>query len=402
MPKFSYVAEAADGSHVKGLQEAETMTSARVALLSRDLSVKKLEEKRSILQLELTKTRIKRTELMHLSRQLAAFIRAGVPILDAIRVLGEESDSRGVQRVMGEIGEDLRAGATLSDAFDMHPNDFPAFYRGILRSAELTGRLDSVLDQLAVYIDRDLETRRKIKGALIYPGVVLVMAAGTVVVLSTYVLPKFKDFFESLDAKLPLATRMLLAFTRFLATAWMPLVLGFVAMALLGFLASRTERGRYLRDSTLLRLPALGETVRYVIVERYCRILASMVTAGVSLTDSLVVARDSLHNRVFERRLNEAYETVLEGGGLAAPLVKTQLFPATVTQMVRVGEETGSLDAQLTVAAEFFERELDYKIKRLTALFEPAVIVVAGGIVGFVAIALVSAMYGIFRQAHIS
>src|SRR3954465_9819411 len=309
MPKFSYVAEAPDGARVKGMQEAETMTSARVALLSRDLSVKKLEEKHGLLQLELTKTRIKRTELMHLSRQLAAFIRAGVPILDAIRVLGEESDSRGVQRVMADIGEDLRAGATLSDAFDMHPGDFPAFYRGILRSAELTGRLDTVLDQLSVYIDRDLETRRKIKGALIYPGVVLVMAAGTVVVLSTYVLPKFKDFFASLDAKLPLATRMLLAFTRFLATAWLPMVLGFGALVLCGFLATRTTRGRFVRDRMLLRIPAFGDTLKHVIVERYCRILASMVSAGVPLTDSLVVARDSLHNLVYERRLNVAYES---------------------------------------------------------------------------------------------
>src|SRR3954470_23043278 len=144
MPKFAYVAVGPDGATVRGLQEADTMTSARVALLSRDFSVKKLEEKHGLLQLELTQTRIKRSELMHLSRQLAAFIRAGVPILDAIRVLGEESDSRGVQRVMAEIGEDLRAGSTLSDAFDMHPNDFPAFYRGIMRSAELTGRLDVV------------------------------------------------------------------------------------------------------------------------------------------------------------------------------------------------------------------------------------------------------------------
>src|SRR3954452_3814000 len=336
MPKFAYVAEAPDGAQVKGLQEADTMTSARVALLSRDLSVKKLEEKHGLLQLELTQTRVKRAELMHMSRQLAAFIRAGVPILDAIRVLGEESGSRGVQRVMTEIGEDLRAGATLSDAFDMHPNDFPAFYRGILRSAELTGRLDTVLDQLSVYIDRDLETRRKIKGALIYPGVVLVMAAGTVIVLSAYVLPKFKDFFESLDANLPLATRMLLGFTRFLATAWIPMALGLAALLVLGFLVSRTDRGRYARDSMLLRLPALGETVRYVIVERYCRILASMVTAGVSLTDSLVVARDSLHNRVFERRLNEAYETVLEGAVLSGQFQKTQPFPPTVTHILRV------------------------------------------------------------------
>src|SRR3954451_2175767 len=208
MPKFSYVAEAPDGARVKGLQEAETMTSARVALLSRDLSVKKLEEKHSLLQLEVTKTRIKRAELMHLSRQLAAFIRAGVPILDAIRVLGEESDSRGLQRVMAEIAEDLRAGATMSDAFERHPTDFPPFYRGILRSAELTGRLDTVLDRLAVYIERDLEARRKIKSAMIYPAVIAVMAIITVVVLAAYVLPKFKTFFASFNTTDPITGKV--------------------------------------------------------------------------------------------------------------------------------------------------------------------------------------------------
>src|SRR3954453_4433254 len=211
MPKFSYGAAAPDGARVKGLQEPDTMTSARVALLSRDLSVKKLEEKHSVLQLELTKTRIKRTELMHLSRQLAAFIRAGVPILDAIRVLGEESDSRGVQRVMAEMGEDLRAGSTLSDGAERHPHDFPSFYRGIMRSAELTGRLDIVLDQLSTYIERDLEARRKIKSAITYPAISIVMSILTVIVLSAFVLPKFKDFFASLDAELPLVTRMLMA-----------------------------------------------------------------------------------------------------------------------------------------------------------------------------------------------
>ena len=133
------------------------------------------------MQLELTKTRIKRSELMHLSRQLSAFIRAGVPILDAIQVLTDESASRGVQRVMAEIGEDLRAGATLSDAFERHPQDFPAFYRGILRSAELTGRLDTVLDQLSIYIERDLEARRKIKSAITYPAIIVVMSMLTVV-----------------------------------------------------------------------------------------------------------------------------------------------------------------------------------------------------------------------------
>jgi type IV pilus assembly protein PilC len=402
MPKFAYVAVGPDGATVKGLQEADTLTSARVALLGRDFSVKKLEEKHSLLQLELTKTRIKRSELMHLSRQLAAFIRAGVPILDAIRVLGEESDSRGVQRVMAEIGEDLRAGSTLSDAAARHPNDFPAFYLGIMRSAELTGRLDVVLDQLSTYIERDLEARRKIKSALAYPAIVMGMAIVTVIVLASFVLPKFKDFFASLDAKLPAPTRALMAFTNFITSTWLLIVavLGFVVVIVV--VGLRTTRGRYLWHRVLLRLPVLGDTVQYMLVERYCRILASMLTAGVVLTEAMTVARESLRNLVYDRKLRLAYEEMLQGGGLALPLQQTGLFPRTATQMLRVGEETGTLDTQVTVAAEYFERELDYKVKKVTTLIEPIVIVVSGAIVGFVAIALVSAMYGIFREVHVS
>jgi type IV pilus assembly protein PilC len=152
---------------------------------------------------------------------------------------------------------------------------------------------------------------------------------------------------------------------------------------------------------TLLSLPVLGETIRYAIVERYCRILSSMVSAGVPLTDAMTVARESIKNTVFDRGLRQAYDEMVQGGGLAKPLHATKLFPSTASQMIRVGEETGSLDAQLEVAAQYFERELDYKIKKVTTLIEPAVILVSGGIVGFVAIALVSAMYGIFRTANI-
>jgi type IV pilus assembly protein PilC len=401
MPKFAYVAAGPDGSVLKGVQEADTLTTARLALLSRDLDVTKIGEKRGAMQLELTQTRIKRSELMHLSRQLAAFIRAGVPILDAIRVLGEEAGSRGVQRVMAAIDEDLRAGATLSDAFERHPSDFPAFYRGILRSAELTGRLDKVLDQLSIYIERDHEARRKIKSAITYPAIVVVMSLCTVVVLASFVLPKFKVFFASLDAELPLPTRMLLATTDFLSASWVLLLAGLVVAVLTVMVGVRTKAGRLLWHRVLLRLPVLGDTIRYAIVERYCRILSSMVSAGVPLTEAMTVARQSIRNDVFDRGLRRAYEEMLQGGGLARPLQATNLFPSTASQMIRVGEETGSLDAQLEVAAEYFERELDYKIKKVTALIEPAVILFSGGIVGFVAIALVSAMYGIFRTANL-
>jgi type IV pilus assembly protein PilC len=402
MPKFAYVAAGPDGATVKGLQEADTMTSARVALLSRDLAVHKLEEKRSILQLELTKTRIKPTELMHMSRQLAAFFRAGVPILDAVQVLGEESTSRGVQRVMAEIREDLRAGATLSDAFERHPRDFPPFYTSILRSAELTGRLDIVLDQLSTYIERDLDARRKVKSAITYPAIVMVMAIVTVIVLATYVLPKFKGFFTSLGATLPAPTRALMWFTNFISSTWLLLVAGFAVAVLIFVVALRTQRGKYVWHRLLLRLPVIGDTLTYMLVERYCRILASMMSAGVVLTEAMNVARESLRNLVYDRRLIQAHDEMLEGAGLAGPLQKTGLFPPTATQMFRVGEATGSLDTQVTIAAEYFERELDYKIKRLTSYLEPAVVVIAGAVVGFVAIALVSAMYGIYRQANIS
>jgi type IV pilus assembly protein PilC len=402
MPKFVFVAAGADGSELKGVLEADTLTSARNTLLNRDLDVTEIAEKRGAMQLELTKTRIKRSELMHLSRQLAAFIRAGVPILDAIQVLTEESSSRGVQRVMAQIGQDLRAGSTLSDAFERHPDDFPAFYRGILRSAELTGRLDTVLDQLSVYIERDLEARRKIKSAITYPALIMVMSLVTVVVLATYVLPKFKVFFASLDAELPLPTRILMGSTGFIASTWYLLLGGLVLLVVAVAIAVRTKPGRLLWHRTLLHLPVLGETVRYAIVERYCRILSSMVSAGVPLTEAMTVARESVRNEVFDRGLRQAYEQMLQGGGLARPLQATKLFPSTASQMLRVGEETGSLDAQLEVAAAYFERELDYKIKRATSLLEPTVILFSGGFVGLVAVALVSAMYGIFRTAHLS
>jgi type IV pilus assembly protein PilC len=353
--------------------------------------------RRARLNLELTRKKVKRADLMNLSRQLAAFLRAGIPLLSAISVLGEDSGKPAVRRVMGEIGESLRSGSTFSDAVDRFPRDFPPFYRGILRSAELTGRLDTVLDQLSVYLDRDLEARRKIKGAMLYPAVVAVMSVVTVAILAVVVLPKFVDFFASLDVELPLATRIMLSISAFLGAWWWAVLAGVVA-ATAGYLVGmRVRNVRRLRDRLVLRLPAIGGTVRFAVTERFTRLLASMISAGVPLPDALAVATSSLRNLVFERALVRARQRLLEGDGLAGPVADTGLFPGVATQMIRVGEETGTLDTQLEVAATYYERELDYKIKKLTTLIEPIVVLVMGVIVGFVAVALVSAMYGIFR-----
>lgn len=356
--------------------------------------------KKSFLQMELTKKKVARKDLMHFSRQLAVFIKAGIPILDALEVIQEEMSSKVLKEVLDDIVGQLKGGATFATAAAEHPHAFPPYYLGILRSAEMTGRLDTVLDQLAGYIDRDLEARSKVKSAMTYPLIIMAMSVVVVVILVGFVLPRFEVFFAGLNAELPLPTRMLLGFSDLVMTYWYGIV-GFLACAgILLVAALRTDRGKRARDRVLLKTPVVGDVLHHVVLERFCRILSSMMTAGVPLPDALSVTSDATSNHVYREGLTEARKRMMRGEGLASPLAETGLFPASARQMFKVGESTGTLDVQLHTAATFFERELDYKIKRFTSMFEPAILIVVGLIVGFVAIALVSAMYGIFNQAN--
>jgi type IV pilus assembly protein PilC len=303
--------------------------------------------------------------------------------------------------VLAEVCAALRDGETFAEAMAATPDIFPRYYIDILRSAELTGALDSVLDQLAGYIERDLDARRRLTSALTYPAIVMVMALGTVIVLTGFVLPRFTAFFKEFGAKLPVTTRMLIFMGDVMQQWWWAIVGGIVA-AVIGFLmVVRTETGKRTRDKLLLRVWAVGSVVRFAILERFCRILAGMVRAGVTLPDAMAVASDTTGNRVFQLALVGARQRMIDGEGFAVPLDDTGLFPGVASQMLRVGEETGTLDTQLETASEFYAIELEYKLKRLTTLFEPIVIVATGLMVGFVAVALISAMYGIFRQVKV-
>ena len=353
----------------------------------------------SVLRREIGRGRVSRADLMHLSRQLAAFIRAGIPILEGIDLIAAAASSATLRTVLTDVAARLRAGDTLTEAVGAHPRVFPPFYRAVLRSADLTGHLDTVLDQLAHHLARDVDARRKVRSALVYPAVLLVLSLTTVLVLTLLVLPRFRTFFASLDTDLPTTTRILLDTAGFVQSWWVLLVGGSVALVVGVMSALRTRRGRAFADAVTLRLPVIGETVRYAAVERFCRVLASLVEAGVPLPEAVRVAGDATSSAVFVSALSQAREEMIEGDGLAEPLARTGLFPATVGQMLRVGEMTGSLDQQLETAASFYEVELDHRIKRLTTLFEPAVIVGMGLVVGFVAVALVSAMYGVFAKA---
>ncbi|MBU6315882.1 MAG: type II secretion system F family protein, partial [Acidobacteria bacterium] len=326
---------------------------------------------------------------------LAVFVKAGIPLTEAMEIIGDETTDVALQRTISHMVEDLRNGGTLSGAAAKHPEAFPMYYIGILGSAELTGKLDETLENLAGYLERELETRSKVISALSYPGVVMVLAVFVVAVLAGYVLPQFKPLFEELGADLPFATRALLFVATLFSTLWyIPFSIGGAFTAWLVWMF-KTEAGRAMKDRLVLKLPIIRGIMEYAILERFCRILGAMVKAGVPLPDAMRTTTEATSNTVFRERLAEAQIEMMEGGGFAKPLARTELFPGAARQMFKVGEETGTLDEQLEVASLFFDRELESRIKKFTTMFEPLMIVFVGLVVGFVAIALVQAMYGV-------
>jgi len=399
---YRYSAIDENGAKVTGSEKATSASAAHLALLQRGLQPIDLKEHTSILKFEITRKTVSRKEVMHFSRQLSVFVEAGIPIMEALEVISEETTDKLLKKVLLDMIDQLQAGETFASAAASHPEAFPRYYVAVLESAELTGTLDKVLDELADYLQRDVDARSQVISALIYPAVVACLAVVTIVVLAAFVLPKFKTFFDSLNAKLPLPTRMLLSISGFISQWWWA-ILGIMLLAVIGLVAMRrSTKGRAKLDALLLKLPVVGPLVQAAVVERVCRVLASLVTAGVDLPRALAVTAESSNNAVYSQGISHIREQMMEGAGLAEPLTETGLFPAAARQMFRVGEETGTLDKQLETAASFYHRELELKVKHFTSLFEPAVIILMGLIVGFVAVALVSAMYGIYRQVHVA
>jgi type IV pilus assembly protein PilC len=398
MSRFRYVAVDAHGTKVKDELDAMSEAFARDELLGRNLEVQSIKPANRLMSIQLTKQRVKRAEIMNFSRQMAAFVAAGIPLTDGLQVIAKSSTNKRWQEVLWDASEAITQGAQFSDALDRNAALFPPYYLGIVRAAEMTGRLDLALLQLSNYLERDLETRSRVNQALAYPAVVLGMAVVTVATLAVWVLPKFATFFSGLGAKLPLSTRILIGLANFTKNFWWLYVIALVAFVGAALYLWRSQRGRRVRNRVTLRLPLIKEIVLFSIVERVTRILGAMSRAGVPLPDAMAAAIRGANNFVFEEGLQKAQERMLEGEGLAGPISDTGLFPEAAIQMMRVGENTGTLDIQLENASDYYSRELEYKLKRLTTLFEPAVIVVMGIVVGFVAVALVQAMYGIYSS----
>jgi len=399
--KFRYVAETLDGQVVKGQIESVSANTARNELAVQGLRVTELTERKG-LNVEVTREKVDDVTLMHFSRQMATFLRAGVPMTEAIDNLRRDSDDKKLREVLTDVLERIQGGRSLADALTTHDEVFPPYYMAMLRSAELTGRMDEAFDRLQAYLKRDVELKRAVRKATIYPAILLGLSIVVTLVIVLFAIPKFAEFFKDFDAELPLPTRMLVGLADFVQSP-AGMITGIVIVGgVVGFLLYiRTPGGRYRFHGMMLKAPVIRNVVTYSSTERFCRVLGALLDAGTPLADALPTAIDCSNNLVYKDRLSSAMEGVLAGQGFADPLASTELFPATVIQMVRVGERTGELSQQLSNSAVFYEEELDYAVEKMTGLFEPITILFIGLVVGFVAVAMVSAMYGLYNQVEI-
>jgi type IV pilus assembly protein PilC len=341
---------------------------------------------------------VKPAGVMAFSRQLSSFLEAGIPVLGALEIVGLETGSPVMRAVIDDIRLSIQRGSSFFGAVDRHPEVFPAYYRAMLVSAEYTGHLDEVLSRLAGYIERDITARRQIKSALSYPILVLCLAVVAMIVMSIFVLPKFSGLYRGLGAELPLPTRMLIGFTDFVTNQW-PMIFGSMALAVVVLIAIvGGDRGKSRRDIVTMKLPVVGHLFQLISLERFCRVLSALANSGAPLPDAITVSADSTNNSIFQSRMLVVRETLIRGSGLYAPMVASGIFPLAARQMIQVGEKTGSLGDQLGKAANYYEREVAFKMKKATDMFQPMVILFVGLVVGFVAVAQVAAMYSIFGQ----
>ncbi|MDQ6713522.1 MAG: type II secretion system F family protein [Candidatus Dormibacteraeota bacterium] len=398
MPSFAYRAYSESGQRQDGTIDAAGTSAAEQVLWSKGLRVVRIapaRPKKTLPDYFPTLYQISKADIILFTRQLATFVSAGIPMSRGLDTIARETASPLFRRVILSVLDDLEGGQNLSEALAKHPRVFSTLYVDLVRVAELTGNLDATLKDLAGYLRRDLNTFRRVRAAMIYPAVILVVATGVVIILVFFALPAFVRIFAEFRVELPLSTRILIGIVNFTQRWGLAIAAGLASAAALITLALRTERGVLAKDSLILRLPVIGPIVLSAILNRFARMLSMVLKAGLPLGQTFDAVIAGTGNRVFQRRLATMRDQMNGGDGFAGPLARTLLFPPMMTQMVRVGEETGTLDAYLEQAADFYEEELEYRIRAMTSLIEPIMTVGVGIVVGFIAVSLISAMYGL-------
>lgn len=397
---FKYSGIDPSGERVEGSISALTFNNAKFQIGQLGLQQLEFREVKPWWQLEFGKA-VPLKVLLQATRQLASFAQAGIPIIKGIDLMARAAENPRMRLVFAEVKGEIEGGSSFSEAVSHHPNVFPRYYSSILASAEKSGELEGALSNLSFYIERDLKSSRAIKSAMYYPIILIGLTLAALMLITLFVLPRFKEFFSQLDANLPLATRILLGSTDFVR-AWYPVIFGVIIIFIVALAAyGRTAKGKLVLDKVRFKLPIFGSLIKLVVVERFCRVLATLVKAQVPLTESLDFAAKSTGSPLFAQRLAGARDQVTQGRGLTGPLSETMLFPTIALQIFEIGEESGQLESQLSQAANYYGDDLDHRVKNFTSLIEPIVLLIVGGGIAFMSIALISAMYSIFQAVQL-
>jgi type IV pilus assembly protein PilC len=406
---FAFRAMDVAGAATAGEVEAESKAQVTEQLRQRGLIVLDVSEKREPFKIEDIVNKYKGVDMRELavfSRQFATLVASGMPMLRTLHTLEEQTQDDRIREAVSGVRSDVEAGSTLEQAMERHPEVFDRLYRAMVRSGEQSGRLEEVLDRVANQVEKADALRRQVKSALMYPALIFGFATLSLLAVVAFIIPVFAGIFEELaeenegeSAALPIPTQMCVTASDAITGYWyiiLPaLVIGFVGF----FRWKRTDRGKAAWDRFKLKIPAqIGDVIQKVALARWSRTFAGSVSAGVPMLQSIKLTGETAGNVVLEEAMEDLYATAKRGGSLAGPIERAPIFPPMVGHMVAVGEETGQLETMLSKVADFYEAEVDAKVKALTALIEPLMIVFVGGVVGFIVISMYLPIFSLYDK----
>lgn len=401
MPTFVYEARDATGQLRKDTIEAANLRAATQRLQEQRMTVIQIKAKAAgagadgIAGLLSRMRKVDEQALVVFSRQFATMINAGLAMVRCLDILSEQTEDKKLRETLIQVRRDVEGGSTLSNSLAKHPQVFSMLYISMVKAGEMGGVLDEVLERLAGFMEKDFALKKKVKSALTYPVVILLMASGIVFFLVTYILPTFVALFEGMSLALPLPTQILIAITKGARNpaVMIPLI---IMMGIGSFMVGqyiKTPAGRKQYDMMKLNIPVFGLLNRKVSISRFCRTLGTLLSSGVPIMQALEIVGRASGNEIIAMTVTKVRESIREGESIASPLGASGMFPPMVTQMVAVGEETGNLDAMLSKIADFYDTEVEYMLASLTSMLEPIMIVGMGGIVGFIVISVFLPLY---------
>ena len=387
MPMYEYTARNATGQIQKGQLEAQSPEEVNAHLRKNRMMLVSVRQAPKGISFG-GKARIKTRDTVIFTRQFATMINAGLPLVQSLTILAQQTENQSLKDVTKAVVYDVESGNTLADAFSKHPKAFSDLYVNMVAAGEAGGILDTILLRLATFLEKSDALIRKVKSAMIYPGVIFTVAGAAVAILLIFVIPTFQTMFASVGMDLPLPTRIVIGASQLLINYWWAM-LAAIGLTVFAFNRYRaTENGRRNVDSMLLRLPVLGDLLRKSAVSRFTRTLGTLISSGVSILDGLEITAKTAGNRVVHDAVMQSRASIAGGDTIAAPLEKSKVFPPMVISMISVGEQTGGMDEMLSKIADFYDEEVDVAVGALLSLMEPIMIVVLGVIVGGMVVAM--------------